>query len=236
MSCVRTCLFVSMIVSSFAACSDSPGRLGDPPDPAEIGAAHQPFCLGHAIANVVVAPGTFHWEDLPHLLDSTEGFGPRTLALSVNTTVSATSSSTSTFTPSDSEISASAGYDVSKSFEVDAFSSVFVPFAAYARLEAYASYQMTTWDVIGTACTDPGPVVLGTGVSFKPVGVFFKTCETMACLMGGPAGGPILNGPSGSSASSTAGVGGSGMGTGAVVGAGGSGSGFGVGSGGQGGM
>jgi hypothetical protein len=38
-----------------------------------------------------------------------------------------------------------------------------------ARLLAYATFEMTTWDIIGANCF--GPVDAGTGVSYKPVGV-----------------------------------------------------------------
>ena len=54
---------------------------------------------------------------------------------------------------------------------------------------------MTTWDIIGTNCV--GAVAAGTGVSYKPVGVYFKTCEALDCSLGGGVvgGGPIPSGP-----------------------------------------
>jgi hypothetical protein len=54
---------------------------------AEVGEARQPLCFGLTITNVLVLPETFHWEDAAHLLRVAEGFGPRTLSVSVSTSV-----------------------------------------------------------------------------------------------------------------------------------------------------
>ena len=188
-----------MLAVSANACSDSHGEAGtnagDPDDPRDLSVTQEAYCTGHSIVNVVIAPGTYHWEDPLHLLNSSEGFGPRTLTLSISDSLSPSFSESSTYTPTDSEISTSVGYDLTATFSIDAATTVLVPFGGYARVEAYATFQMTTWDIIGTNCF--GPAEVGTGVSFRPVGVYFKTCMAYDCSLGGGVvgGDPIPSGP-----------------------------------------
>ena len=206
----RSRFLLALLVIHAAACSDSRDEArtqpGGPSDPHALGTAQDAYCTSHAITNVIVLPGTYHWEDPPHLLESTEGFGPRTLSLTISDSISPSASESSTFTPTDSQISSSVGYDLSASFSLDASSSILVPFGAYARLEAFATFQVTTWDIVGTNCF--GAPDSGTGISYKPVGVYFKTCQEYPCLMGG---GVIGTGPVPSFPGS--GAGGSGSGT-----------------------
>jgi hypothetical protein len=204
-------LVAAMLAISSGACSDS----RDAPratagDGADFGAAQQAYCSSHSIVNVVVAPGTYHWEDPGHLLNSAEGFGPRTITINVSNSLSPSASESSTYTPSDSEISTSVGYDISATFQIDAATSVFVPFGAYARVQAFATFEMTTWDIVGTNCV--GAPDTGTGASFKPVGVYFKTCEAIDCSLGGGVvgGPPIPSGPGAGGSGGSSGSGGSG--------------------------
>ena len=192
----RAGLLVAMLAVSVAGCSDpfreagtNAGDLGD------LGTTQEAYCTGHSIVNVVIAPGTYHWEDSAHLLNSAEGFGPRTIGIAIADSISPSSSASSTYTPTDSEISSSVGYDITATFAIDASTTVFVPFGGYARLLAFATFEVTTWDIIGTNCF--GPADAGTGVSYKPVGVYFKTCEAYDCSMGGGvvSVGPIPSGP-----------------------------------------
>jgi hypothetical protein len=212
---------VALLVLHAAACSDSRGQAGTQPggpgDPRDLGTAQDAYCTNHTITNVVVLPGTYHWEDPLHLLDSAEGFGPRTLSLTISDSISPSASESSSYTPTNSEISSSVGYDISASFSIDASSAILVPYGAYARIEAFATFQVTTWDIVGTNCF--GAPDFGTGVSYKPVGIYFKTCQSYVCLMGG---GVIGTGPVPSYPGGTGGAGGGGAGAG---GAGSSGSG-----------
>ena len=192
--------FVVAALAFFAnACSDSHGEAGtnavDLEDPRDLGVTQDAYCTGHAIVNVVIAPGTYHWEDPLHLLNSAEGFGPRTLSIAIADSISPSFSESSTYTPTDSEISTSVGYDLTATFSIDAATSVLVPFGGYARVEAYATFQMTTWNIVGTNCF--GAVDVGAGVSFRPVGVYFKTCQAYDCALGGGVvgGNPIPSGP-----------------------------------------
>jgi hypothetical protein len=171
--------------------------------PARLGAARQQFCFGPAITNVLVDPVLYHWEDPDHLLEAAEGFGPRTVGLDVAVSVSPTVTVVITRTPSsgtsgggaggsdsagemlkllgDATLSTSLGYSESQVFTLDASSSVLVGVNEYARLEAYTDFQRSTWNVVGPGC-------LGAGVSYKPVGVYFKTCTVLA-------GCPFVTGP-----------------------------------------
>src|SRR5688572_30060329 len=67
--------------------------------PAGVGEARQALCFGQTITNVLVLPETFHWEDAAHLLRVAEGFGPRTLSVSVSASVSPAVRVLSTVTP-----------------------------------------------------------------------------------------------------------------------------------------
>jgi uncharacterized membrane protein YgcG len=220
----RSRLLAALLVFHAAACSDSRDeartQAGGPNDPHVLGTAQDAYCTNHTITNVVILPGTYHWEDPLHLIDSAEGFGPRSLNLTISDSISPSASESSSYTPTNSEISSSVGYDISASFSIEAASSILVPFGAYARLEAFATFQMTTWDIVGTNCF--GAPDIGTGVSYKPVGVYFKTCQDYICLMGGDAigTGPVPSYP-GSTGGAGGGTGGSGStGTGSSSGSG----------------
>ena len=45
--------------------------------------------------------------------------------------------------------------------------------ALHKRLEAYAAYQRTVWEIRDADCLVP----LGTGASFKPIGVYFRVVD-----------------------------------------------------------
>ena len=79
----RALLLATMLVAVSSACSDS--RHEDMPSEPDPGATQQAFCFNHTIVNVVVAPGTYHWEDPGHLLSAAEGFGPLSLNLAIQT-------------------------------------------------------------------------------------------------------------------------------------------------------
>ena len=198
-SCSTAGVFAALLAISTASCSDSQRPCSPADDSGVLRSIQEGYCASHSIVNVTLAPGTYHWEDPLHLLTSAEGFGPRSLSLTVADSISPSASESSTYTPSNSEISSSVGYDLGATFELDASTSILVPFGGYARVQAFASFAMTTWDIIGTNCV--GAVDGGTGVSFKPVGVYFKTCEALDCSLGGgvvgggAGGGPMLSGP-----------------------------------------
>jgi hypothetical protein len=208
----RALLLATMLVAVSSACSDS--RHEDAPSEPAFGAAQQAFCFNHTIVNVVVAPGTYHWEDPGHLLNAAEGFGPMSLNLSIQTSVGSASTSSSSYTPEESEISTAVGYDVSEETSLQAATTVLVPFGGYKRVEAYATYKKSIWDILDTNCNGPDVLNVGAGVSLKAVGVYFKVCAAFDCSLGGGlvGGDPMLSGPhanppGGGAGSSTSGAG-----------------------------
>ena len=239
----RTLLLATLLIAASSACSDA-RREVEASDP-DLGTVQQAYCFNHSIINVVVAPGTYHWEDPGHLLSAVEGFGPQGLGLSVATSVASASTSSSSYTPTDSEISTAVGYDASESTSLQASTTVLVPFGGYKRVEAYATFRKSIWDVLDTSCNGPDVLNVGAGVSFKAVGVYFKVCAAFDCTLGGGVvgGDPLPSGPpppvapppggggsgsgssSGGSGNGSSGMGGgsSGMGGGSSSGSGGSG-------------
>jgi hypothetical protein len=219
---------------------EDPTNPADPDGPAGIGESRDALCSGTIVGNVVIQPGTFHWEDPLHLITSAEGCGPQSLSVSVSTSVSPAVSVTSVHTPTESEISTALGYSVTETVSLTAGSTMLVPTAAYGWLEAYPTFQKSAWDVIGVNCYGPGntpipQMVVGTGVAYKPVGVFFKAIRALDCAAvggvigpgpfpvvlptGGAGGGPGAGGAGGG----PGGPGGSGGSGGGPVGAGGAG-------------
>jgi uncharacterized membrane protein YgcG len=167
--------------------------------------------LTHTLVNVVVVPGTYHWEDPGHALNSAEGFGPQSLGLAVASSVESVSTTSNTYTPTDSQISTAVGYDVREATTVEASTSVPVPFGGYKRVEAFASYRKTVWDNLDSNCGGPDVLTVGAGFSLKAVGVYFKVCTAYDCSLGGGqvGGDPLLSGP----ATTSSGTGGSGGGS-----------------------
>jgi uncharacterized membrane protein YgcG len=219
MSSKRAYLLAATLAVVAAACTDSrrEAETNAPP----LSSVQQPFCLTHTLVNVAVVPGTYHWEDPGHLLNSAEGFGPQVLGLSISSSVNTASTSSTSYTPTDAEISAAAGYDVSLASTIQASTTVLVPFGGYKRVEAFASYKWTVWDILDTNCDGPDVFTAAAGSSFKPVGVYFKVCTAYDCSLGGGqvGGDPLPSGPPPVSTSSGAG------GAGGSGGSGGSGSG-----------
>jgi hypothetical protein len=191
----------------FASCSErSAGEL--------VGEADLAFCRGYKIVNVVIEPATYHTSDPHQLLASAEGCGPRSLDVSVSTTVSVDVSYTGTYTPTNADLSHALGYDVGSQFSVSADSTVLVPLYSYARVDAFPTFQRTRYQVVGFGC--PAEVVVGTGVAMKPVGVYFETCGVIGtdpcgvgCVDGRPSGPstPGFDGDAGAGGAPAAGTG-----------------------------
>jgi hypothetical protein len=163
-----------LLLAALPSCSAG-GRRGEP-----AGRAVEGWGIADSIGNVVIDPATYHFADPSVLLATAEGAGPRTLSVNVTTGVSPQVSYVGTRTPTRSELSAALGYNVSQTFELAADTTVLVPINAYARVDAYPSYQKATWVVFGF-----DQAVQGTGVVYKPIGVYFDTC---GCIGPDPCG------------------------------------------------
>ena len=79
----------------------------------------------------------------------------------VNTTV--------TRRPKESDISTAVGYSLGKFYYLQASAAYTVEEWSYRRLEAYINYARSAWVIREAGCG----AVLGTGVSLKPIGVYF---------------------------------------------------------------
>jgi hypothetical protein len=156
----------------------------------------QVYCDNYSVTNVLIDPVTYPWADPAHLLDSAEGCGPRTLDVTVASSIAPTWSVTGNYTPTSGDVSTALGYSVTATVLLSADSSVFVPVDAYARVSAYPVFQRATFQVVGVAC--PGRVVVGTGWAYRPVGIYFSTCgiiDTGPCGMSCPGGIPVPDPP-----------------------------------------
>ncbi len=181
-----------------AACSGSlPDR--------ELGAAADPQVGEYVIAGVHTSPGTVHFTGLPWLVDSAEGTGPLVVTNNVGTFVMPAMSTTVTGVDPD-KVSHAVGYSFFERHDVIAVSSATFTALESSRLEAYASFVETLWEVADASSGAP----LGTGASFNPSGVFFRTvtaihvplsdmglvtfvpgCEDLACALPPGPGGEI---------------------------------------------
>jgi hypothetical protein len=170
------------VISLVLLTSCSAGRDGEP-----VGRVEEALAPGFFIGDVVFDPAPVPCIDPADLLATAEGAGPRTLNVSVTTAISPQISYTSTRTPSNEDISKALGYSVTQLFSLQADSTVLVPVNAYARVDAYPSFQRATWAILG-----PDGTLWGTGVAKKPVGVYFDTC---GCIGPDPCGVGCVAGP-----------------------------------------
>lgn len=189
----RGCLAVLLGV---AACS------GSLPDD-ELGAAVDPLVAAYAIAGVHQSPISVHFSGLPWLLNSAEATGPMVLTVHVGNFVLPTMTTTVSGVAPD-VVSRAVGYSLSERHDLYAVSSATLEAFRSSRLEAYSSFEETSWEVVDCA----SGAILGTGSSFNPSGVFFQTvpalhvalpdmglftfvpgCEDLECLpLPGPGG------------------------------------------------
>jgi hypothetical protein len=156
----RRFLFAALGV---AACS---GPISDN----ELGRAVEGQIKSYAIAGVRASPGTVHLTGLPWLLNCAEGTGPLVVTTHVGTFVQPMMSTTVTGVSPDA-VSQAVGYSLWSRHDLLAVSSAsFAPFES-SRLEAYASFVQTCWEVKDAA----SGALVGTGASFDPCGVYFQT-------------------------------------------------------------
>jgi hypothetical protein len=159
-------LFAASISAALAACGA--GEEG------EIGTAQEAQSGAFCITNVRTDPTTVHFTGQEWLLGSSEGYGPRTLTVAVAASVLPQVSTSTTTKPSAADVSKAVGYAVQTRIDVAASSTWTVSSGVFQREEAYAAYQRAFWEIRDAACG----VLLGTGISYRPIGVFFQTVNT----------------------------------------------------------
>jgi hypothetical protein len=150
-------------VLGLAACSSA---LAD----GDLGTAADRQGVAYSIAGVHASPGTIHFIGLPWLLNSAEATGPIVITTHVGTFVAPVMSTTVTGVDPDAVMHA-VGYSLSQRHDLLAVSSANLRAFESSRLEAYASFDETSWQV----CDAASGAVLGSGSSFDPSGVFFQT-------------------------------------------------------------
>jgi hypothetical protein len=167
---LRLSSLAGLLVVSAASCSrhfDAPGRTVS-------GEAVEPLVGAYCITDVQTEPITYHFDSPRWVLDAAEGAGPRVLALTVAGFAGPLVTTTVTQHPKESDLSAALNYNVADLYYYQASSAYTVKDGSYARLEAYINYARSAWVVRGAGCGD----VLGTGVTFKPIGVYFAVRNT----------------------------------------------------------
>jgi hypothetical protein len=151
---------------------------------------------GFCITDVLTEPVTYHFDSPRWVLDAAEGSGPRVLALTVAGFAGPLVSTTVTQHPKESDLSAALNYNVADLYYLQASAAYTVADGSYARVEAYINYARSAWVVREAGCG----AVLGTGVSFKPIGVYFAARDTGSVaipgtsvigLLPGANGGPV---------------------------------------------
>jgi hypothetical protein len=164
-------------------------------DEAPAGEAEQALCNGYVINNLATQAGSFHLDAPQYLLDSTEAWGPQTLLLSVDRhvtpqiTVAAAPGVQIQKDKLTRTLQTTVGFSLSHELELTASSSTVVDEGTYARLEAYPSYQVLTWDLWLDACGPFGGARLGSGAVYRPMGVYFKVV-VLASSSRRPVGAP----------------------------------------------
>ncbi|MFT3773948.1 MAG: hypothetical protein QM820_51930 [Minicystis sp.] len=144
------------------------------PDPSAPGEAAEAITGTYCITDVQTDPVTYHFDSPRWVLQAAEGLGPRVLALTVAGYAAALVTTTTTQRPKESEISTAVGYSLSEFYYLQASAAHTVDDRRFRRLEAYINYARSVWVIREAGCG----AVLGTGVSFKPIGVYFAVRST----------------------------------------------------------
>jgi hypothetical protein len=136
----------------------------------ELGVAADRQAVAYSIAGVHASPGTVHFTGLPYLLNSAEGMGPLVVTTHVGGFVQPVLSTSVTGVDPDA-VSHAVGYSLWARHDLLAVSSATFPPFESSRLEAYASFSQTCWEVTDAS----SGVELGSGASYEPCGVYFQT-------------------------------------------------------------
>ncbi|MFT3776472.1 MAG: hypothetical protein QM820_64855 [Minicystis sp.] len=168
----------ALFALSFGGCASPTGEdasIGSiaPVGDEDLGVAQQPDGSAICILDVHTDSGTFHFEGPNWILDAAEGLGPRTLSLNVAVFVQPQVATSTNFKPDPNVISAAVGYSVATRYQVAAGDSVSLLQGQFRRLEAYTAFQRTIWEIRDGTCLNR----LGVGVTYKPIGIYFKTVD-----------------------------------------------------------
>jgi hypothetical protein len=174
---------VSAVAGLLAVSAASCSRRLEGPDGSAPGEAVEALAGTYCITDVVADGRTYHFDSPRWVLDAAEGLGPRVLALTIAGYASPLVTTTVGPLPQAGTVSAAVGYSLSEFYYVQASAAVTLDDGSYKRLEAYVNYARSAWVVREAGCG----AVLGTGVSFKPVGVYFASRDTGSVALPGPS-------------------------------------------------
>ena len=157
----------------------SDGCSAPEPDP-PVHAATAAWCSGLYVAHAVRRSGTLLFISPETLAASTDGWGPQALTLGVEhdfspqVTYERSPSLSKQKNDITKSLSATVGYSVTSSIDLEASTSVLVPTDAYYRLEAYPEYDVVDWQLRSDACGPQPDTLVTTGTVYRPIGIHFR--------------------------------------------------------------
>lgn len=130
------------------------------------------WCSGWHLTNVSNWGSGYYFPN--KVLGGASGWGPMTLSVQVQKSVSAQVDFSAGI--SASVVNASLGYSQNSTYSVSVNATWNVPSGKYGKIEAFAYNTKHTWQVWDDDCGDPMDTYVGSGASYKPTGViFYKT-------------------------------------------------------------
>jgi hypothetical protein len=155
------------------------GAAGCAPD-APLGEAQEGICSGYYVAQLHAEEGTVYVVSPETMVDASEAWGPQTLLLAVDQHLGPQISLQQTpGVQVDKEkvtksLQRASGVNLTAEVEITASSSTTVVEGAYVRLEAYPTYQRTTWQLWVDACGPNPSSYVTSGAVLRPVGMYFR--------------------------------------------------------------
>jgi hypothetical protein len=158
-----------------------------------LGQSVDPLVGACCITDVQTDGLTYHFDSPRFVLEAAEGLGPRVLALTVAGFAGPVVSTTVSPHPTEADITAAVGYSLGDFYYLQASSALTVDTNAQKRLEAYVNYARSVWVVREPGCG----AVLGTGMSFKPIGVYFLSRDVVDTAIPGSSLVSVIPGSNG---------------------------------------
>lgn len=168
---------LGLLVVSAASCSGRPEETeGSAP-----GEAAEALAGAYCITDVQTDPRTYHFDSPRWVLQAAEGIGPRVLTVTVAGYAAPLLTTTLSRHPKASDLSTAVGYSLGEFYYLQASGAYTVAKGSDKRLEAYVNYARSVWVVREAGCG----AVLGTGTSFKPIGIYFAARDTASVAIPG---------------------------------------------------
>jgi hypothetical protein len=176
-------LAAGSVVSCAASRTAGPGEA--------LGAAAEPQAATYCVLDAHTDRGTVHFQGPDWLITSSEALGPLELDVRVQQYVQPALSTSTDVRLDPSTLSRAVGYSMAERYEIQGAARRALETGEHKRLEAYTAFQRTIWEIRDASCA----VTLGTGASFKPIGVYFRVVDATDVAL--PEIGGYVVGPSG---------------------------------------